>query len=152
MNSGSREGLKVSLRCGAKAKARHSRWTLLRLRPQAPASERLLQCLSFLGVDSSVIVNTRSTSASLSRRVPSRGSSNKPSSLLFRKRVRHLPIVCLVTRKRSATVVLLAPAALRQCLSCLRSPRPLLQRLPFIVAQAQRWYRSSCSHQFLLYN
>jgi hypothetical protein len=66
--------------------------------------------------------------------------------------VRHLPIVCLVTRKRSATVVLLAPAALRQCLSCLRSPRPLLQRLPFIVAQAQRWYRSSCSHQFLLYN
>src|SRR5450759_1383436 len=42
--------------------------------------------------------------------------------------------------------------ALRQCLARLRSPRPLLQRLAFILGQAQRWYRSSCSHQFLLYN
>jgi len=112
MNSGSRESLKLSLRCGAKAKARHTRWTLLRLRPQAAANERLLQCVAFFGVDSRVMVSTRSTSASLSRRgVPGRGSSNKPSSPLFTKRVRHLPIVCLVTRKRSDTVVLLSPAA-----------------------------------------
>jgi hypothetical protein len=94
------------------AKARHTRCTLLRLRPQAAASERLLQCVAFFGVDSSVMVNTRSTSASLIfRGVPGRGSSNKPSSPLFRKRVRHLPIVCLVRRKCSATFVLLVPAA-----------------------------------------
>src|SRR5260370_10515221 len=42
--------------------------------------------------------------------------------------------------------------ALRQCLARLRSPRPLLQRLAFILCQAQRWYRSTCSHQILLYN
>lgn len=45
--------------CGAKAKARHTRWTLLRLKPQAAANERVLQWVAFLGVDSSVIVNTR---------------------------------------------------------------------------------------------
>jgi len=58
----------VSLRCGAKAKARQTRWTLALLRPQAVAGERVLQCVAFPGADSKVIVNTRSTSASLSRR------------------------------------------------------------------------------------
>src|SRR5882757_4385155 len=41
---------------------------------------------------------------------------------------------------------------LGQCLACLRSPRPLLERLAFVIGQAQRWYRSSSSHQFLLYD
>src|SRR5215471_10671937 len=113
INSGSLESLKVSLRCGAKAKACHTRCTLLRLKPQAAANERVLQCVACLGVDSKVIVKIRSTSASLSRRgVPGRGSSNKPSSPFCRNRVRHLPTICFVIRKRLATSVLLFPVAL----------------------------------------
>ena len=39
---------------------------------------------------------------------------------------------------------------LGQRLHRLRSSRPLLQRLAFVVGQAQNWFRSSHSYQFLL--
>src|SRR6266849_3698998 len=44
------------------------------------------------------------------------------------------------------------PGPLGQRLARLRSSGPLLKRLAFVVCQSQRWYRSSYSHQFLLYN
>jgi hypothetical protein len=94
MNSGSFDNLKVSLRCGCSAKACQIRLTVLRLSPHCTASERVLQCVASFGLDSSVIVSTRSTSASLTLRgVPGRGSSNKPSSRWSIKRCRHFPTV-----------------------------------------------------------
>src|ERR1041385_3606320 len=161
MKSGSVESLKLSLRWGAKAKARHTRWTLVLLKPQAAASERVLQCVAFLGVDSKVIVSTRSTSASLRRRgVPGRGSSNKPSTRLCRKRLRHFANRLLghsqVFRDRRITLPFGTrqndASPLGQRLNRLRPSCPLLQSFTFSVAQVQRWYRSSHSYQFLLYN
>ena len=43
INRGSLESLNVSLRCGCKAKARQMRPTVLRLKPDALTSERVLQ-------------------------------------------------------------------------------------------------------------
>jgi hypothetical protein len=45
------------------------------------------------------------------RGAPGRGSSTSPSRRWLRNRVRHLPIVCLVSRNSRATAVLLCPAA-----------------------------------------
>lgn len=76
INSGSFDSLKVSLRCGCSEKARQIRFTVLRLRPEAAARDRVLQCVASFGVVSNVIVSTRSTSASLTLRgVPGRGSA-----------------------------------------------------------------------------
>jgi len=81
MNSGSFDSLNVSLRCGCREKACQIRLTVLRLSPHCAASERVLQWVASFGADSSVIVSTRSTSASLTLRgVPGRGSSNNPSA------------------------------------------------------------------------
>src|SRR5947209_4226190 len=44
------------------------------------------------------------------------------------------------------------PCSLCQCLVRFRSPRPTLQRFALFRAQCQFWYRSSFSHQLLLYN
>ena len=69
MNSGSFDNLKVSPRCGCRAKARQMRFTVLRLSPEAAASDRVDQWrVASWGVDSRVMVNTLSTSASLTRR------------------------------------------------------------------------------------
>jgi hypothetical protein len=46
MNSGSVESLKVSVRWGCNAKVRYIRWSVLRLRPQACAIDRALQCVA----------------------------------------------------------------------------------------------------------
>src|SRR3954471_23720849 len=92
MNSGSLDSLKVSLRCGCNPKARQMRLTVLRLKPDSCASERVLQCVASRGSDSSVVVSTCSTSASLTLRgVPGRGSSSKPSNTLLRKREHKFP-------------------------------------------------------------
>ena len=60
-NSGSVESLKVSTRCGFKAKARQMRQTAVWLSPVALASERVLQCVASAGVASRVVVTARST-------------------------------------------------------------------------------------------
>jgi hypothetical protein len=52
MHSGSLEGLKLSLRCGCKAKARPMRLTAVWFRPQAFAIERVDQCVAPAGLDS----------------------------------------------------------------------------------------------------
>jgi hypothetical protein len=52
-NSGSVESLKVSTRCGFRAKARQMRQTAVWLNPVALASERVLQCVASGGMASS---------------------------------------------------------------------------------------------------
>jgi hypothetical protein len=112
MKSGSFESLNVSVRCGCRAKARQMRWTVLRLSPHAVAIDRVLQWLASEGVVSSVWVSTRSTSTSvIVRGAPGRGSSSKPSSRVARKRARHFPTVCFVSRNRRASAVCVSPAA-----------------------------------------
>jgi hypothetical protein len=59
--SGSVESLKVSARCGFRAKARQARRTVVWLSPVARASERVLQCVASVGVASSVVATARST-------------------------------------------------------------------------------------------
>ena len=112
MKSGSLESLKVSLRWGARAKARQMRRILVWLSPHALAIERVLQWVAFFGVDSKVIASTRSISASLSLSgVPTRASSSRPSRRLWTNRLRHFPTVCMVKLSRVATAVLLDPSA-----------------------------------------
>jgi hypothetical protein len=54
----------------------------------------VLQWVASHGRVSKVVVNTLSTSASLTRRgVPGRGSSSKPSKPLLKNRDRHFPTV-----------------------------------------------------------
>src|SRR5437868_6073995 len=88
------------------------RFTVLRLSPDSAASERVLQCVASLGVDSNVIVSTRSISASLTLRgVPGRGSSNNPSNRRSTKRCRHLQTVWILTRNFPAAAVFVLPSA-----------------------------------------
>jgi hypothetical protein len=80
--------------------------------PAFAAIVRVLQCVAPLGVVSSVLTITASTSSSeIVRGPPTRGSSNKPSSRLAMNRRRHFPTVVLVVRCRRATVVSVAPLA-----------------------------------------
>src|SRR5438445_1045531 len=90
IKSGSFDSLNVSVRCGCRAKARQIRLTAVWLRPLVRAIDRVLQCVASRGVDSNVIVTTRSTSSSEIRRgAPGRGSSSSPSSRRRRNRRRH---------------------------------------------------------------
>ena len=62
--------------------------------------------------DSSVIVTTRSTSASLTvRGAPGLGSSRRPSHPFSMNRRRHLPTVSRVVPSRAATPMSLSPSA-----------------------------------------
>ena len=80
MNSGSRDSLKVSQRCGFRPNARQMRLTVAALSPHALAIERVLQCVAPAGIVSKVCTTTRSTSSSpIVRGAPGRGSSSKPS-------------------------------------------------------------------------
>ncbi len=89
---GSAESLKVSTRCGCRPKARHIRLTGAELMPHAFAIERVLHCVASRCIVSSVIVTTRSTSASLTLRgVPGLGSLSRPSYLFSMNRRSHLP-------------------------------------------------------------
>src|SRR5262249_17110691 len=136
MNSGSVESLKLSLRCGAKAKARHTRCTLLRLRPQAAASERVLQCVACFGMDSTRIFNLFSPESSRCCRswlihqavnaLIQKAAAPFANRLLGHAQPRRdLGItLALGTRQNDAR-------PLGQRLDRLRSPRPLLQRLAF---------------------
>ena len=112
MKRGSADGLKVSVRWGCSAKARQMRLTVLWLRPERRAMDRVLQWVASLGVASKVNAITRSTSASsiiLGR--PLRGWSNRPSIRCSRNRERHFPTVSTHTRNSAATPVLLRPSA-----------------------------------------
>src|SRR2546426_526654 len=112
MNSGSLDSLNVLTRCGRKLNARQIRLTAVWLSPHRRASVRVLQCVASRGVVSSVTRITRSTSSSVIRRgAPGRGSSSSPSRRWPRNRVRHLPMVCLVSRSSRATPVFVLPAA-----------------------------------------
>ena len=85
MNRGSAESLKVSVRCGCRPKARQIRFTVAELSPHAFAIERVLHCVASRGIDSSVIVTTRSTAASPTvRGAPGLGSSQKTVASLSR--------------------------------------------------------------------
>ena len=98
----------VRLQC----QARQMRLTVVWLRPERRAMDRVLQWVASLGVVSKVNAITRSTSASsiiLGR--PLRGWSNRPSSRCSRNRERHFPTVSTHTRNSAATAVLLRPSA-----------------------------------------
>lgn len=112
ISSGSGDNLKVSLRWGRNPKACQIRLTVMRLRPVARASERVLQCVAPGGIVSNVVITACSTWSSVTvRGVPGRGSSNNPSNRSRAKRVRHLPTVAGNRRRRRVTVLLFCPAA-----------------------------------------
>ncbi len=114
MNSGSFDSLKVSTRCGCSANAFQMRAMAVWLMSHCLARLRVDQCVASRGVDSSVVVKTRSTSASvILRGTPGRGSSSKPSRRRARNRPRHLPTVCFVTCTSRAIAVAVSPAAHR---------------------------------------
>lgn len=106
------EGLNVSIRCGAKPNARHTRCTVDIDRPLAAAMPRELQRAASGGTRSRVAVITASMRASSAvRGAPGRGSSRKPSNRCSAKRRRHLLTVCLLTPRRAATSWFCAPSA-----------------------------------------
>ena len=112
MKNGSDDNLKTSVRWGCSPKARQMRLTVLWLRPQRWAMDRVLQWAASRGVVSSVNVITRSTSSSVTDRGrPLRGSSDRPSSLRSTNRARHLPTVSSDTPSSAPTAVLLRPSA-----------------------------------------
>ena len=147
MNSGSRDSLKVSYRCGFKANARQMRLTVAALKPHALAIERVLQCVASRGSDSRVLTTTRSTSSSpIVRGAPGRGSSSKPSQPAPRNRRRHLPTVARVVPSWSATSRSLFPLASLQ-----NDPRPQSQRLRSLrVTGYCRYLRREFSQEVLL--
>ena len=114
------------------------RLTVVWLRPERWAMDRVLQCVASLGVDSSVSVITRSTSSSVTARGrPLRGSSDRPSNRRSKNRERHFPTVSSDTSKSAATAMLLRPSAQARIILA-RSARPC-------VVLGRRTHRSSVS-------
>ena len=112
MKKGSGDSLNAAVRWGCNPKARQMRLTVLWLRPQRWAMDRVLQWVASWGVVSNVSIITRSTSASVTARGrPLRGSSDNPSNLRSKNRARHLPTVSPDTPKSAATAMLLRPSA-----------------------------------------
>ena len=96
--------------------------TVAGLSPLALAIERVLQWVASRGIDSSVIVTTRSTSASpILRGAPGLASSSRPSQRAATNRRRHLPTVTRVVPSRSATAMSLSPAALASTMRARRA-------------------------------
>jgi hypothetical protein len=96
------------------------RFTVLRLSPDAAASDRVDQCVAFLGVDSSIIVSTRSTSASLTLRGV-------------------LGVAALPAQQNH-------PRSQGQRLRRFGAPGPTLQRLALRIGQAQWWNGAAGTH------
>ena len=110
MKRGSADSLKVSVRWGCSAKARQMRLTVLWLRPERRAMDRVLQCVASFGVVSRVSATTLSTSASVTvRGLPGLASSTSPSSRLSKNRDLHLPTVACDTLNSAATAVFVLP-------------------------------------------
>jgi hypothetical protein len=80
--------------------------------PTSRAIDRVDQCVASLGVDSSVLVITSSTCASVTvRGLPGRGSSTSPSKRSTANRLRHLVTIARTTPTRSAISVFFSPSA-----------------------------------------
>ena len=104
------ESLKVSTRCGFRAKARQMRTTAAWLRPVALASGRALQRVASGGAASGAVVTARSTRASvIVRGAPGRGSSGRPPNPRSAKRRRRGATVGRLTRSACATAPLVPP-------------------------------------------
>lgn len=111
-NSGSRESLKICLRCGCKAKACQIRTTADWLSPTAWARLRVLQCVALAGVLSKVVTTARSTCSSVIRRgAPGRGSSSSPSGPRSAKRLRQVATVWRLTPSACATAPFVVPGS-----------------------------------------
>src|SRR5665809_88554 len=128
--------------------------------PVALAIERVDQCVASLGVSSSVLTITRSTSLSwIVRGLPGRGSSCSPSSRCSAKRLRHLPTVVRLHPSRAAMSLFDSPDAAAhdaapkcQRLRALWPTRPAFQRLALFVGEQHLWSRSSSqSHLSLIH-
>ncbi len=111
-NCGSAESLKVSCLCGLRPNARQIRETAVCDMPVAAAIDRVDQCVASTGLVSSVLTTTASTASSvIFLGAPGRDSSASPSSPDSMNRTRHLPTICRVTWRFSATAVFVAPPA-----------------------------------------
>ena len=107
-----RRQLEGSVRWGCKPKARQIRLSVLWLRLQRRAMDRVLQWVASLAVVSSARVIASSTSSSvIAQARPLRGSSDRPSSLRSRNLERHFPTISSDTPRSAATAVLLPPSA-----------------------------------------
>lgn len=102
----------VSIACGFSPNARQIRDTALCDIPVADAIDRVDQCVSLPGVDSSVLVITCSMSSSvINRGRPGRGSSDNPSNRPARNLERHFDTVARDTSSRSATPPIELPSS-----------------------------------------
>jgi hypothetical protein len=94
MDCGSPENLKLASSWGFRPKTRQMRLAALRERSTCAASWRIVQRVAFRGASSSVLVSTRSTSASVFvRGPPGRGPSWTPPRRRSAKRPRLFPTV-----------------------------------------------------------
>ena len=117
-NCGSDESLKVSLRCGCSEKAFQMRCTVETDTPDAFAIERVLQCVAWVGIVSSVLVTTSAIlSSPILRGAPQRGSSSRPSRRLKANRLRHVMTVIRQAPISSAIAQLFRPSAARRTIS-----------------------------------
>lgn len=113
-NCGSSLILNVLSRWGWRPKARQIQLVAVWERPAISAMERVLQCVAFLGFESSVRVTTLATLSSvIDRGATGRGSSCSPSSRWLTNLCRHLPTVGLATPRRVATSIFVSPTG--QC-------------------------------------
>ena len=112
-------------------------------------------CVASRVIDSSVIVTTRSTSASSTARgAPGLGPSRRPSHPLSMNRRRHLPTVSRVVPSQAGTPASLSPPADASTIRA-RSPRacpvlerrsPALQLLPLSVVDRRHRPRMVIRH------
>jgi hypothetical protein len=110
--NGSLESLNVCVRWGFSPNALQIRPMVDWDNPVASAIPRVLQWVAALGLVSRVLVMTSSTSLSLILRgAPGRSWSASPSVRRSRNRLRHLPMVWMVTPSRAATSLLSRPLA-----------------------------------------
>src|SRR6266540_6178918 len=129
-NCGSVESLKASLRCGCSENAFQMRCTVEIDTPDAFAIERVLQCVAWAGIVSSVLVTTSAIlSSPILRGAPGRGSSSRPSKRFPANRRRHVPTVSREIPSSSAIAQLLSPSAAKSTISVrIASARPILRR------------------------
>ncbi|MCF0091216.1 hypothetical protein B0E37_06337 [Streptomyces sp. MH192] len=112
MNNGSVDSLNVCDRCGARANARQIREIADCDMPVAAAIDLVDQWVAFFGFSSSVLMITRSTSASvIFLGTPGLGSSHKPSRPRSMNRRRQVRTVSGAIRSRRDTSMIECPSA-----------------------------------------
>src|SRR4029453_16142349 len=152
-NCGSLDSLNPSARCGLSPNAFQIRPIVERLNPDRLAIDARDQCVASAGVSSNVATITASTCSSvIVRGTPGPGppthppqpAGHKPRAPLAHRRQRHAKIRGDLLVRRTCCACQHDPAAQRQRLGALGTPRPARQRLALLISQNQRRLRPPC--------